>query len=298
MAMAQLDGLNENNVPAADAPPADMQGEVVNPIEGNMPQEGIENASVPQGITDDDVAGGEQINQGEPSQQSEPSQPAQEVQPPINAEFQALQAQVAEVMKQNQMLTQALQEQSEIMKQNTLNSTINPNMQQQVDEAQVSADEINDENIMDKFYENPRAVIDMLVDSKIGDIKSVTDEFKQQTEMAKSEKEWLNAVNVVSSNNDKFPMFEQLQPVISDIINKDPMLQGGNKTQNLIKAYYIAQGMQPPPKQIDIRQQLNDDGFLQKFIEENPDFTKKIAMIQAGKHKVSKCQTYPLLRGR
>jgi hypothetical protein len=194
-------------------------------------------------------------------------------------------AQNQQLMQQVGELTQLLQQQSQASRENIVDNALNPTPEQQIEQAQQAQEQITPENIMDRLYENPMGTIGYLVKNAIqgelGDVKGTINQITQDKQAAQEQRDWVNAINTIVLDKDNYPDFEALEDSVSEILNSNPAFKSGDKLEALKNAIDMARGRQPKQPVPDITSQLNDDGFLEKLIQVNPDFLKKIALIQS-----------------
>ncbi len=188
-------------------------------------------------------------------------------------DIQAIIDQNRQLMEQNKQLVQLITEQSQAAKEKIQDNVLNPTQEVQEEVAE------NNEAFLDQFYENPKEAIAKLVMNELQ--KSGLTEVKQAYQQDMERQEWEQALSAVANDKERFPRFEELKDEIGDILQKNPSI-GGNKVEKVVNAYFIANGLKS--QQPDIKQQLQDDNFLQELVQDK-DFIKKIAMLQAKQNK-------------
>lgn len=188
-------------------------------------------------------------------------------------DIQAIIDQNRQLMEQNKQLVQLITEQSQAAKEKIQDNVLNPTQEAQEEVAE------NNEAFLDQFYENPKEAIAKLVMNELQ--KSGLTEVKQAYQQDMERQEWEQALSAVANDKERFPRFEELKDEIGDILQKNPSI-GGNKVEKVVNAYFIANGLKS--QQPDIKQQLQDDNFLQELVQDK-DFIKKIAMLQAKQNK-------------
>lgn len=222
-----------------------------------------------------------------------PTQPVNPLENPV----------IQELMKVVQQQQQAIQQQSEMM-QNFINTSMTNNSPQPSPQVTKTPEEIEAEKqaFMDRFYENPMAVLDEYAEKKV---KSATDPLQQKISAYDEDRAWGDAIGTVERDTATFPEFQNVRAKMSDIIFKDPVTSAAmarlSKPEALAMAYKlaIAENMPAPAAQPPVQQPVQqpvqapmDAAAKVKMLMEDPEVAK-LYQIELAKQIESNNQQVP-----
>jgi len=223
-----------------------------------------------------------------------PVPPVEPEQPPVNdPTFNPV---VQELIKQNQMLQQSMQQQSDMM-QKLIQNTMTNNAPQPSPEVIKTPEEVEVEKeaLMERFYANPMEVLNEFA-------TKATEPLQKKLSAYEEKEAWNESIGTIARDTANFPEFENVRARMSEILFKEmpELLNGVEKTDALAKAYRLALSEKAPvqqqpiaPAQAAPADMMKDPEFIKQLIG-NPEVMKMIEMEKAKAIQANSQQVPPM----